>query len=488
MRVAISGQLDGGQVARVSTGVKSLDAALSGGYPAGSLILVSGNPGTGKTILTSNFLYEGARKNENGIYVSFSEGKKNFYDNMKTVGLDFEPLEKMGKFHFMEMLTFTKQGMAKSIWDMLDQVRKFEARRLVIDSYSVMAQALDDQYEARQILHTTLSKVVRQMNCTSIIIGEQPSGETKLGDGEAEFVSDGVMNLKLTTPRELEIRKMRGTNLVSRNLFFTIDAGFDVMTTQTKVPPRPKRWQPIPDKGHLLSTGSPDLDTILGGGFPRGAYVLFETSTEVEVNDIRLISRSMALNFIAQHRGALIIPRAGLEAKDVHSSIGPYVDPATYNKYIKVTEEDTIREFRRVKAPLRPYIVPIRSSATSDSIQKTVFEAAEALKKSTGGKPIFRSIAYDRVEGYYRADPEGMIAAVALSQMRTKGGGDLTYAIARPSLQILNKVRDLVEWHFVMTRKNGLVMLQGRKPATSLYAVDSDNSRGYPVMTLRILT
>jgi KaiC/GvpD/RAD55 family RecA-like ATPase len=485
----MSGLGEASQIERTSTGVTSLDAALSGGFPKGSLILISGNPGTGKTILTSNFLYAGAtKKNENGIYVSFSEGKTSFYDNMKTVGLDFASLEKQGKFQFLEMLTFTKQGMGKGIWEVLETVRKFQAKRLVIDSYSVMAQALDNSYEARQILHTMLSKVVRNMGCTTLVIGEQPSGETKLGDGEAEFVADGVLNLKLTVPRELEIRKMRGTKLVYRNLIYTIDSGFDVMRTQMDVPSKRKRWQPILDNGDLLSTGSPDWDKILGGGFPRGAYVLLETATDVEVGDIRLISRATGLNFISQGRGAQIIPAAGLQAKDVLASIGPYVTPEVFNKYVRVTEEEKVRTLRGDKGRVPPYVVQLKGSQGIDSSIQQIFDSLDELKKTTGGKPIYRSVAYDKIESYYPDDPDKMFAEVGLAQMRTKSGGYLTYGIARPSLHILDKIRDLAEWHFLMTRKNGLLMLQGIKPHTPLYGANCNVSRGYPYMDLRILT
>ena len=65
---------------RISTGIASLDALIEGGIPRGSTVLVAGNPGTGKTILTSHFLYDGLSKGEAGVYVSFSESKKQFYD------------------------------------------------------------------------------------------------------------------------------------------------------------------------------------------------------------------------------------------------------------------------------------------------------------------------------------------------------------------------------------------------------------------------
>lgn len=465
-----------------------MDAALSGGFPKGSLILVSGNPGTGKTILTSTFLYHGAKMGEKGVYVSFSEGKQSFYDNMRTVHMNFELLEKQGKFQFLEMLTFTAEGMTKNIWEVLEIVKKMEAERLVIDSYSVMAQALDDTYKARQVLHTVLSKVVRKMRCTTLVIGEQPSGEAKIIDGAGEFVADGVIVLKLTNPRELEIRKMRGTKLLTRDLTFTVDRGFDVLTTEIRSPSRARPWEPIPDNGRLLSSGSPDLDAVLGGGFPRGTFLLLETSTDVDVEDIRLMARATGLNFISQERGVVVVPTAGLEAKDIRTSYERYVPPDAFVRFMRVTEEEKIRTLRGEKAAVPPWIVQLRGPHTIETTEQTIFGAVDDLRKLTGGKPVFRSIGYDTLESLYPDEPEKMYEAAGLDLMRTKSGGDLSYAIVRPSSYILRKVRDLVEWHFVMTRKNGLLMLQGMKPHTILFAVECDISRGYPLMKLRPLT
>jgi len=223
-------------IERVSTGSFELDSILSGGLPRGSLILISGNPGTGKTTLTSGFLYAGAKDgSENGIYVSFCEGKKSFYENQMTLGLDFAKLEKEGHFRFMEMFTTTKEGMGAITGDILRGIKEFGAKRLVVDSYTVMTQALGGVYEGRQVLHTILGKIVRTMGCTTLVIGEQPTGETRIGDGAEEFVADGVLNLKLSIPRELEIRKMRGTRLTTRNMIYTIDHGFQVLRTDHQV-------------------------------------------------------------------------------------------------------------------------------------------------------------------------------------------------------------------------------------------------------------
>src|SRR5208282_6692495 len=111
------------------------------------------------------------------------------------------------------------------------EIKEFGAKRLVIDSYSAMAQAMGNQYEGRQILQTFFNRIMRNMGCTTLLIGEQPTGEFRIGDTAEEFVADGVLNLKLSIPRELEIRKMRGTPLKTRNVLYTLEGGFNDVTT-----------------------------------------------------------------------------------------------------------------------------------------------------------------------------------------------------------------------------------------------------------------
>ena len=79
--------------------------------PKGSLILVAGNPGTGKTVFSAQFLYrEAVELGEKGVYVSFAEGKKNFIGYMRGFGMDFERLEREGKVKILDLVTVKSEA------------------------------------------------------------------------------------------------------------------------------------------------------------------------------------------------------------------------------------------------------------------------------------------------------------------------------------------------------------------------------------------
>jgi len=91
---------------RVASGIDGLDELISGGFPRGGLIVLAGDPGTGKTIFSAQFLYRRVVDHgEKGVYVSFAEDKEQFYRNMRALGLDFERLEREGLFSFLDVLT-----------------------------------------------------------------------------------------------------------------------------------------------------------------------------------------------------------------------------------------------------------------------------------------------------------------------------------------------------------------------------------------------
>ena len=96
---------------RVSTGIEKFDSQLGGGFLRGSLILLSGNAGTGKTILSTQFLHNGATKHgEKGIYVSFAENRADYCRNMLGLGMDMQSLEEKGLFKFLDFPTLAEVG------------------------------------------------------------------------------------------------------------------------------------------------------------------------------------------------------------------------------------------------------------------------------------------------------------------------------------------------------------------------------------------
>src|SRR4026208_1990639 len=104
-------------IERISTGIPALDALIEGGIPKGFTILVAGNPGTGKTILTSHFLYEGLKNGESSIYVSFSESKNQYYSNTVRFDMDFKKFENGGKniFTFLDFTSVNKDGIQDAL-------------------------------------------------------------------------------------------------------------------------------------------------------------------------------------------------------------------------------------------------------------------------------------------------------------------------------------------------------------------------------------
>lgn len=88
---------------RVASGIPGLDTLIDGGFPAGKVVLILGEPGTGKTILTSQYLYWGAsQRSEKGVYVGLNEPKTRFMAEMSSLGMDFAQLEKDNRFAYID--------------------------------------------------------------------------------------------------------------------------------------------------------------------------------------------------------------------------------------------------------------------------------------------------------------------------------------------------------------------------------------------------
>jgi circadian clock protein KaiC len=299
---------------RVSSGISELDKILGGGYYEDSLILVCGNPGTGKTIFSTQFLFEGTKHHdERRMHVSFAEGADNYYRNMAPFGLDMRSLADKGQFKFLDLLSMRHKDMQESLNLVLQTVAEFKPQRLVIDSISAVLQSLG-QSEARTVLHalkessqliTLIGKVIKEQGVTTLLIGEVPYGESRIGFGIEEFIADGVIILRAskigaTERREIEIAKMRGSRIERATYEYLIDEryhGVELVALPTRSPatnvPKEK-----------MRTGIAGLDQMLHGGLLKASVTLVEGNSGVGKTTLSL--QFLAANAKNKQKGLYI--------------------------------------------------------------------------------------------------------------------------------------------------------------------------------------
>jgi circadian clock protein KaiC len=238
------------------------------------LVLLAGNPGAGKTIFAAQYLYHGVLDlNEPGVYASLAEDRGTFLRNMKRLGMDFEKLEQDGKFSFMDLITVTEKGVGDVLTSVLEEIDRLKAKRLVIDSFSALAQAFKEPIDARIALHIILSKMVRQTGCTTLLTTEISMDRERIGLGLEEFVADGVITMTLSPgrghmDRRLQVVKMRGTRANTTRLRYDITQRGIAVYPQLESRPVEKSLT------ERVKTGIEGLDAMLNGGFLKGSVTM----------------------------------------------------------------------------------------------------------------------------------------------------------------------------------------------------------------------
>ncbi|HYQ97143.1 MAG TPA: ATPase domain-containing protein, partial [Candidatus Nitrosocosmicus sp.] len=128
---------------RATTGIPGLDQLLEGGFPKGRSVLVTGEPGTGKTIFALQFLVEGLRRGEKGIYVAADEGPTDIIEQAASLGWDLEKYIEAKELAILNAGTYLSSSSAagkerqidihKAIGDLAGFVNRLGAKRLVLD-------------------------------------------------------------------------------------------------------------------------------------------------------------------------------------------------------------------------------------------------------------------------------------------------------------------------------------------------------------------
>lgn len=199
---------------KLATGIAGLDGMLGGGIPKGYVVAVIGSYGTGKTTLGMHFIYEGLKRGERCVVISFDEDEDSLIRNAKSVGMDLASFKNL-QISRLDALSF-KKSFEKMENELPELIKSMQASRMLIDSISVLETLFNDA-ERYQIL-SNLKKVLKSLQITAILTSEADKFmPTASKYGILEYICDGMVCLKMIRKSELdeptlglEVVKMRG--------------------------------------------------------------------------------------------------------------------------------------------------------------------------------------------------------------------------------------------------------------------------------------
>ncbi|MFH0868841.1 MAG: ATPase domain-containing protein, partial [archaeon] len=199
---------------RLQTGISGMDNLMEGGIPEKSLVLLSGSAGTGKTIFAFQWLVTGALANEPGVYVAMEEDPDQIVIEMERFGWPIRKLIKDKKLIIIRPELYKYDLFMTAIEDAMD---KIDAKRLVVDSMSVIGLYFENPYKVRRAVFD-LNRTIKRLGVTTMVITEIREGSQAISTyGVEEYVADGVIVLYYLRRenmflRAVAIRKMRYTD------------------------------------------------------------------------------------------------------------------------------------------------------------------------------------------------------------------------------------------------------------------------------------
>jgi circadian clock protein KaiC len=191
------------ELPRLETGVRNLDAVFGGGLPKGSVLVLAGPPGSGKTILTQQLCFHtrGAKRREPGHYVTLEEGPEKAVEK-KLVDVVYFARQHSRAGQFLAVLT--------------DKIRALKARRLVLDSVTHMST--EDSAENRHQVLSALAVRFRALGVTTVLTLESTAMHAAESVTGRHFspVADNVIMLRYARSRGrlapiLSVVKTRGS-------------------------------------------------------------------------------------------------------------------------------------------------------------------------------------------------------------------------------------------------------------------------------------
>jgi circadian clock protein KaiC len=448
---------------KASTGIPGFDEITGGGLPRGRTTLLLGGPGSGKTILALQFLVHGAKQcREPGIFVAFEETPERILQNAESFGWKLTELRRKKLFFFdaqpmadlIQSGSFDLIGMLSALEF---QVARMHAKRIVFDALDIILALLPDMAAQRREVYR-LHQWLLERGLTGIITAKAGRDETTAVNrspfGFMQFMVDCAVILNHTvvlgvSQRNLRVQKYRGSNFDENESPFLIgECGLEVALARTPIRVNASVTH------ERISSGVKRLDTMLGGGYYRGASVLITGFPGTAKTTL-----SGAFAEAACQRGErtmfVSFDSDGVEVMRNLASVGIQLQRYVKSGFLRMISARTITGSAEI------YLVRIKMLAMQHNARCIVIDPVSTLSKS-GNELTAHSVA-ERLIDWSKANGTTLVCTSLLDEMsgQNEGGSPLQLSTLADTWIHLNYLIQAGE------RNRGMSIIKSRGTAHS---------------------
>jgi len=369
---------------RISTGIADLDDILGGGLTKARSYLLEGTPGSGKTTIALQFLLEGARVEERGLYITLSETAAELREVARSHNWSLDDIELfelvseegLDPESEQSILEPSEVELGETIKGVIECVDRLRPSRVVFDSLSEMRLLAQNSLRyRRQIL--ALKQYFSMRQCTVLMLDDRSSDP---GDLQLHSIAHGVITLEQAAHdygaerRRLRVIKMRGVKYRGGFHDFVIETGGVSVFPRLIAAEHHRAFT-----GALVSTGIPAFDKMMGGGLSPGTNTLLtgpsgvgKTSTALCCSLEAIKRGEKAAYFLFDEGIATLLARA--------RSLGMELEPHLKSGALDISQIDP--------AELSPgeFASGVRRAVEADGVTFLVIDSLNAFLQAMPGE------------------------------------------------------------------------------------------------------
>ena len=200
---------------RITSGNRELDLICHGGFFRDSVVLVSGATGTGKTLMTTEFLNGGIKSGERVLLLAFEESRHQLFRNARSWGVDYEQAEADGLLRVIARYPET-MGLEDHLIRIKRDIDAFQPQRVALDSLSALERVATGRTFREFVIGVTSFVKERELaalftNTTGVLMGSESVTDSHISTTTDAIILLRYVELHGEIRRGIAVLKMRGS-------------------------------------------------------------------------------------------------------------------------------------------------------------------------------------------------------------------------------------------------------------------------------------